>query len=27
LIAPHYFPMAVFHDDENHDEISIKPTN
>jgi len=27
LIAPRYFPMAVFHDDENHDEISIKPTN
>jgi len=27
LIAPHYFQMAVFHDDENHDEISIKPTN
>ena len=27
LIAPHYFPMAVFHDDENHDEISTKPTN
>ena len=27
LIAPHYFPMAVFHDDENHDEISIKSTN
>ena len=27
LIAPRYFPMAVFHDDEKHDEISIKPTN
>ena len=27
LIAPRYFPMAVFHDDENHDEISTKPTN
>jgi predicted MFS family arabinose efflux permease len=27
LIAPRYFPMAVFHDDENHDEISIKPPN
>jgi len=26
LIAPRYFPMAVFHDDEKHDEISIKPT-
>ena len=27
LIAPRYFPMAVFHDDEKHDELSIKPTN
>ena len=27
LIAPRYFPMAVFHDDEKHDEISIRPTN
>ncbi len=27
LIAPRYFPLAVFHDDEKHDELSIKPTN
>ena len=27
LIAPRYFPKAIFHDDEKHDELSIKPTN
>ena len=27
LIAPRYFPMAVFHDDEKHDEVSLKSVN
>ena len=24
LIAPRYFPMTVFHDDEKHDEAIIR---
>jgi MFS family permease len=27
LIAPHYFPMAVFHDDEKPDELNLNTAN